>query len=78
MKHRSVMPLLAASIIAAAAVTLGTSAPALAQAKTGATIGFVTELSGPASILGEAGLQPPSSRSTRSTPPAACSAASWC
>ena len=58
MKHRSVMPRLAAAmILAAAAIAAAPSSPALAQAKKGATIGFVTELSGPASIFGEAGLQ---------------------
>ena len=58
MKHRSVWPRLAASMtLAVAAIAASPTSPALAQAKTGATIGFVTELSGPASIFGEAGLQ---------------------
>ena len=58
MKHRAIMPRLAAAmILAAAAIAAAPSSPALAQAKKGATIGFVTELSGPASIFGEAGLQ---------------------
>src|SRR6516165_4112556 len=57
MKHRFDWSLLAASLTLAAVAVAGPSFPALAQAKTGATIGFVTELSGPASIFGEAGLQ---------------------
>jgi urea transport system substrate-binding protein len=42
--------------LAAVAITGWSATPAQAQKK-GATIGFVTELSGPASIFGEAGLQ---------------------
>ena len=43
--------------LAAAAIFSWAVSPAQAQTKKGATIGFVTELSGPASIFGEAGLQ---------------------
>lgn len=49
----------AAALSALAILCVGawTASPALAQSETGAVIGFVTELSGPASIFGEAGLQ---------------------
>ncbi|MFO1058816.1 MAG: substrate-binding protein [Dongiaceae bacterium] len=61
MTHRALMPRRAAVWAAAGALALAgwvaIGPQAQAQDKKGATVGFVTELSGPASLFGEAGLQ---------------------
>jgi urea transport system substrate-binding protein len=44
-------------LVIAAAIAACMALPGFAQSKKGAVVGFVTELSGPASLFGEAGLQ---------------------